>query len=170
MSARAKKCRSLPLVIIKGKVKRRLLKIGGETITPIQEMPIKHLGKQYNKTLNEREQIEFTTKQALSDLKKINCCKIPGRYKAWILQHMMMPKLMWPLSIYNVPLTTEEWLQMKITSYLKKWLKLPKSFSSACFYSRTTKLRLSYSSLTEKFKAAKARNLVTLKESKDGCL
>ena len=168
LSARAKKCRSL--VIIKGKVKRRLLKIGGEAITPIQDLPIKHLGKQYNKTLTEREQIEFTTKQALSDLKKIDCCKIPGRYKAWILQHMMMPKLMWPLSIYNVPLTTVEWLQMKITAYLKKWLKLPKSFSSACFYSRTTKLRLPYSSLTEEFKAAKARNLVTFQESKDECI
>ena len=133
-------------------------------------MPIKHLGKQYNKTLTEREQIEFTTKQALSDLKKIDCCKIPGRYKAWILQHMMMPKLMWPLSIYNVPLTTVEWLQMKITAYLKKWLKLPKSLSSSCFYSRTTKLRLPYSSLTEEFKAAKARNLVTFQESKDECI
>ena len=43
LSARAKKCRSL--VIIKGKVKKRLLKIRGDVITPIQELPIKHLGK-----------------------------------------------------------------------------------------------------------------------------
>ena len=168
LSARAKKCRSL--VIIKGQVKRRLLKIGGDAITPIQELPIKHLGKQYNETLNEREQIEFTSKQALKDLKKIDSCRITGRYKAWILQHMLMPKLMWPLSIYNVPLTTVEWLQQKITSYLKKWLKLPKSLSNHCFYSKTTKLRLPYSSLIEDFKAAKARNLVTFQESRDECI
>ena len=118
LSARAKKCRSL--VIVRGKVKKRLLKIGGEVITPIQELPIKHLGKQYNETLNEREQIEYTVKQAASDIKKIDRCKIPGRYKAWILQHMMMPRIMWPLSIYNVPLTTVESLQTRITALLKK--------------------------------------------------
>ena len=168
LSARAKKCRSL--VIVRGKVKKRLLKIGGEVITPIQELPIKHLGKQYNETLNEREQIEYTVKQAASDIKKIDRCKIPGRYKAWILQHMMMPRIMWPLSIYNVPLTTVESLQTRITASLKKWLKLPKSLSSACFYSKTTKLKLPYSSLTEDFKAAKARNLVTFQESQDKCI
>ena len=106
----------------------------------------------------------------MSDIKKIDMCKIPGRYKAWILQHMMMPRIMWPLSIYNVPLTTVESLQTKITASLKKWLKLPKSLSSACLYSRSTKLKLPYSSLTEDFKAAKARNLVTFQESQDVCI
>ena len=155
LSARAKKCRSL--VIIKGKVKRRLLKVGGELITPIQDLPIKSLGKVYNETLNEKQQIEEVNKQVLADLKKIDTCRLPGRYKAWIVQHMMMPRLMWPLSIYNVPLTTVELLQRKITASLKKWLKLPKSLSNACFYSKSSKLKLPYSSLTEEFKAAKQR-------------
>ena len=168
LSARAKKCRSM--VIIKGKVKKRILKVGGEAITPIQELPIKHLGKEYNDSLNEKEQLEYVVKQTLEALKKIDRCKLPGRYKAWILQHMMMPKLMWPLSIYNVPLTTVEWLQTKITASLKKWLKLPRSLSSACFYSKTSKLKLPYTSLTEEFKAAKARNLVTFDQSKDECI
>ena len=168
LSARAKKCRSL--VIIKGKVKKRLLKIGGEMITPIQEQPTKHLGKLYNEKLNEKDQIDCVTKTVVADLKRIDQCKLPGRYKAWIVQHMMMPRLMWPLSIYNVPLTTVEWLQQKITAMLKKWLKIPRSLSSACFYSKSTKLKLPYTSLVEEFKAAKARNLVTLQESKDECI
>ena len=151
-------------------MKRRLLKVGGELITPIQDLPIKSLGKVYNDTLNEKQQIEEVNKQVLADLKTIDKCRLPGRYKAWIVQHMMMPRLMWPLSIYNVPLTTVEYLQTKITASLKKWLKLPKSLSSACFYSKTSKLKLPYSSLTEEFKAAKARNLVTFQESKDVCI
>ena len=85
LSARAKKCRSM--VIIKGKVKKRVLKVGGEAITPIQELPIKHLGKECNDTLSEKEQIEYVTKQAMESLKKIDLCKLPGRYKAYILQH-----------------------------------------------------------------------------------
>ena len=168
LSARAKKCRSL--VIIKGKVKKKLLKIGGEAITPIQEQPIKCLGKEYNVKLNERDQIDFITRTVVADLKKIDRCKLPGRYKAWIVQHMMMPRLMWPLSIYNVPMTTVEWLQTKITAALKRWLKLPKSLSEACFYSKSAKLKLPYASLTEEFKVAKARNLVTFQESRDECV
>ena len=116
------------------------------------------------------KRIDNTTRTVVNDLKKIDRCKLPGRYKAWIVQHMMMPRLMWPLSIYNVPLTTVEWLQTKITAKLKKWLKLPKSLSNACFYSKSAKLKLPYSSLTEEFKAAKVRNLVTLQESKDECI
>ena len=80
---------------------------------------------------------------------------------------MMMFRLMWPLSIYNVPLTTVEWLQQKITAMLKEWLKIPRSLSSACFYSKSTK---SYTSLVEEFKIAKVRNLVTLQGSKDECI
>ena len=73
------------------------------------------LGKavQYSEKLNEKDQIDNITKTVVNDLKKIDRCKLPGRYKAWIVQHMMMPRLMWPLSIYNVPLTTVEWLQIK---------------------------------------------------------
>ena len=61
-------------------------------------------------------------------------------------------------------------MQSKITTALKRWLKLPKNLSNACFYSKTTKLKLPYSSLVEEFKAAKARNLVTFQESQDECI
>ena len=47
---------------IKGKVKKKLVKIGGEAITPIQEQPIKCLRKDYNDKLNERDQIDFITR------------------------------------------------------------------------------------------------------------
>ena len=51
LEARAQKCRSL--VIFKGKVQRRSLKLGGERITPIQDKPAKYLGKEYKANLNE---------------------------------------------------------------------------------------------------------------------
>ena len=77
---------------------------------------------------------------------------------------------MWPLNIYNFPLSKIEEMQKKITSALKKWLRIPKSFSTDCLYSNSTKLRLPYSSLTEDYKAAKARNLVTFEQSRDPCI
>ena len=162
------KCRSL--VIIKGNIQKRDIKIDEKVITSIQDMPVKYLGKQYNASLGEKDQIKLVEYNLKSDLKKIERCKIPGRYKCWIVQHMLIPKMMWPLNIYNIPLSKIEELQKKITGALKRWLKIPKSFSTDCLYSTSTKLRLSYSSLTEEYRASKARNQVTLDDSKDPCI
>ena len=165
---KVEKCRAL--VIIKGVVSERKIEINGNPIQSIQEEPVRFLGKWYNATLNEKSQIEGIVKGVKDDLKKVDKCRLPGRYKAWMIQHMLMPRLMWPLSIYNVPMTTIEVIQKMITQSLKRWLGLPRTLSTACFYSRTAKLQFPYSELTEEVKAAKARNLVTLEESKDECI
>ena len=47
---------------------------------------------------------------------------------------------------------------------------MPKSLSVAAFYSKSSKLQLPYSVLTEEVQAVKARNQLTLKESKDPCI
>ena len=61
-------------------------------------------------------------------------------------------------------------MQGEITKALKRWLGLPKSLSVECLYSRTSKLQLPYTELTEEVKAAKARLLTTLEESEDPCV
>ena len=94
------------------------------------------------------------------ELKKIDRCRLPGRYKCWIVQYMLLPRLMWPLTIYNLSLSKVEELQKRITMSLKKWLGLPRNFTTDCMYSKTSKLKLPFSSLTEEFKASKARNMV----------
>ena len=165
---KVEKCRAL--VIIKGEVSSRRIEINGKPIQSIQEEPVRFLGKWYNASLGEKEQIEGIVKVVKADLKKVEKCRLPGRYKAWMVQHMLMPRLMWPLSIYNVPMTTVDHIQKLITQSLKRWLGLPKSLSTACFYSKSAKLQFPYSELTEEVKAAKARNLVTLAESKDKCI
>ena len=146
------------------------LELDGKPITSITEKPVKYLGKVYNMRMTEKEQIEETVAQAKRDLKMIERCRLPGRHKGWIVQHMLLPRIMWPLSIYNVPETKVEEIQTKITVCLKRWLGLPKTLSTDCFYSKTTKVQLPYTSLTEEVKAAKARNLITLEESEDPCI
>ena len=168
MKVRAEKCRSL--VIVKGKVQKRELRINGEVITSILDKPVKYLGKEYKANLNEKEQTQEVLTNLKTEIRKIDRCRLPGRYKSWILQHMLMPRLMWPLTIYNIPLTKVEWLQRTITASLKKWLGIPKSFSTDCMYSKTSKVVLPFSSLIDDFKAAKARNMVTFQESEDPCI
>ena len=61
------KCRAL--VIIKGRVSSRNIEIDGKTIQSIQEQPVKYVGKWYNASLNEKQQIEGIVKGVKMDLK-----------------------------------------------------------------------------------------------------
>ena len=130
LEVKTEKCRSL--VIIKGEVSKKTPSIGGHPITSITEKPVKYLGKEYNSTLTEKEQIEETMKDLKNSLRKIEKCKVPGRYKAWMVQHMLLPRLLWPLTIYNFPSSKVEAMQRQITAKLKKWLGLPRSLSVEC--------------------------------------
>ena len=95
---------------------------------------------------------------------------MPGRYKAWMIQHMVLPRLMWPLTIYHVPETRVREMQRRITAKLKKWLGLPKTLSVDCLYTTSGKLQLPFTELAEEVKAAKARLLTTLEEADDPCI
>ena len=127
LEVRPDKCRSL--VLIKGKVSKRTPEINGNVISSVADKPVKYLGKVYNSSLNDREQTKETERELRRCLKKVDRCRMPGRYKAWILQHMILPRLMWPLTIYNIPATKVSGMQRLITNKIKKWLGLPKALS-----------------------------------------
>ena len=165
LKVKPEKCRSL--VIIKGETSRRTPTMDGAPITSIMDKPIKYLGKKYNQRLDDREQADETIEEVECMLKKVDRCKLPGKYKAWMLQHMLLPRVMWPLTIYNVPISKVMHIQKQLTGRLKKWLGLPKSFATDCLYSKTGKLQLPYTDVVEEFKTSKARLLVTLKQSED---
>ena len=165
LKVKPEKCRSL--VMIKGEISRRMPVIDGKQITSITDQPIKYLGKKYNNRVDDREQVEETIEEVKGMLKKVDRCKLPGKYKSWMLQNMLLPRILWPLTIYNVPITKVTHIQRLLTGRLKKWLGLPKSFATDCLYSKTGKLQLPYTDVVEEFKTSKARLLVTLKESED---
>ena len=120
-------------------------------------------------TFNEKRQTEDTVKQTKEDLKKLDRCKDPGMYKGWMIQHMLLPRLLWHLSINNIPATKVEEIQRLMTNALKRWLVLPKSLSVDVLVTRSSKLQLPYTAFTEEVKVAKARNKIIL-DTKDTCL
>ena len=85
----------------------------------------------------------------------------------WIVQNLMVPRIMCPLSIYDYTITTVEGIQKRITRKIKKWLGFPMSLSTAVLYSTSSKLQLSCSSLVEKVKVTKARSKGTVEQSRD---
>ena len=165
LEVKPEKCRAL--VIKKGKVINHPIMYNNQQIKPIQEEPVKYLGKVYNKTCNDQDNIAEIGEKVKTGLKTIDKANLPGKCKAWILENLLLPRLMWPISIYTIAMTKiEEW-QKQITSMLKKWLGLPKNLSTDMMYSKTSKVQLPYSSLVEEAKVSKVRNLSTLRSSKD---
>ena len=130
LSIKPEKSRSL--VIIEGKVSSKTPSIEGVPITSITEKNIKYLGKVYNSSLNEQDQAREVLQELNKGLQKIERALLPGRYKAWMFQHMLLPRIMWPLTIYNIPESKVEEMQTRITGHLKRWLGLPRSLSTAC--------------------------------------
>ena len=74
------KCRAL--VIIKGIIERRDIILNGKPITLLQDNPAKYLGKSYNDSLTEQEQIKQLERAVKQALKNIDCADCQGDIKA----------------------------------------------------------------------------------------
>ncbi|XP_052268662.1 uncharacterized protein LOC127870041 [Dreissena polymorpha] len=166
MKFKPKKSRSL--IIKKGKVTKRFtLQVQGEDIPSIIDSPVKCLGKWYDASLKDTNNITRVKNQLQDGLKLIDQTGLPGKFEAWLYQHGLLPRLMWPLMLYEIATTTVEGFERVINRHLRRWLGVPPSFTSIGLYGRTKQLQLPMTSLVEEFKVAKGRLVVTLKESSD---
>lgn len=72
------------------------------------------------------------------------------------LQYGLVPWLMWPLTLQEVPLSKVEKLERLVNSYARKWLGLPRCLSSIELYGKGI-LELPISSLAKEYKCGKVR-------------
>ena len=163
-----KAIKSRSLVIKKGQTTERFkLYVQNEEIPSIVANPIKCLGKWFDVSLHDRDNVRKLERQVEDGLKKIDRCGLPGKFKAWLYQHALLPRLIWPLMLYEVPNTTVEALERITSRHLRKWLGVPPSFTSIGLYGKTNKLQFPLSSLVEEFKVAKSRLVLTQRDSPD---
>ena len=124
------------------------------------------MGRWYNEELNDSEQIEQLRKDVVDGIGRIEKSGLPGKLKLWCLQFGLFPRLMWPLSVYEVPISKVERLERLVNSYIRKWLGVPRCISSVALYGKGI-LQLPVTSLTEEFKCVKVRTELLLSGSKD---
>jgi hypothetical protein len=163
MSFKPGKSRSM--VLKKGKLQQTRFRVQGEIIPTVTESPIKCLGKWYDQTLKDHDHVRNVKKQLEKWMTSVDKSKLPGKYKAWIFQHGVLPRLLWPLLIYEMPLSAAEEMQVEVTKFLRRWFGVPRSFSSIGFYATGNKLQLPIRSVVEEIKVTKVRQQITLKES-----
>ena len=166
MKFKPKKSRCM--IMRKGRIVTNInLLVQGEAIPSIKDNPIKCLGKWYDDSLRDHNNIDNTKRQVSVWLNKIDKSGLPGKFKAWIYQHGILPRIAWQLTLYEFPMSSVESLERTINQRLRKWLGIPPSFSSIGLYSRSSQLQLPLSSVVEEFKVSKCRLVMTLMESND---
>ena len=68
---------------------------------------------------------------------------------------MVLPKMKWPLSIYEIPFSTVALWEQKTNKYLRKWLGVGHTLSRICLFSKESGVALPVDSLQNTWKVAK---------------
>ena len=165
MKAKSKKSRSL--LLVGGSVREIHFKVGGDKIPTVREKPVKSLERLYSIPLTDRHRGTEVQKVALKALKLIDKTCLPGKMKAWCYQHGLLPRLLWPLQMYEIVISRVERIQQYSNKYLRKWLGVPPCFSKVCLYTNSENLQLPISSLVEEFRIGKVRLHMMMNDSAD---
>ena len=89
-----KPAKSRSLVIKRGVVVDRFrFAIAGAIISTLREKPMKSLGKLYNCNMKDTVTIQKTTRDLCSWLTIVDKTDFPERFKSWIYQHTILPRI-----------------------------------------------------------------------------
>ena len=136
-------------------------------IPSIHSRPIKFLGRIIDGSISDRNSSAELTDKLLAGLSVIDKSHFTGTQKLWILQHLLIPRIQWPLLIYEIPISLAFKLEQKVSIFIRKWLHLHHSTSSLCFYSSVSLCPLPIKSLSSALKASKISGHLLLRNSKD---
>ena len=104
-----KPAKSRSLVLKRRKVTDKFhFSLDGTQISSISEKPIKSLGKTLDHTLKDAASIKATNRELEAWLSAVDKSGLPGKFKAWIYQHGILPRMLWPLLVYEFPITAVE--------------------------------------------------------------
>lgn len=165
MEFKARKCRSLS--IRRGKVEHVRFTVAGEVMPTVKEQPVKSLGRWYRVPLTDRHCGLEIQRSVEDGLKKIEKTRLPGRLKVWCSQVGLIPKVLWPLLVYEVALTRVESIERKFSVCWRRWLKVPRMITDIAFHCRSGSLQLPTRSIVEEFKCSKVRLALMMKDSPD---
>ena len=145
-----KKSRSLS--VRNGKIDATtIFTVASQQIPTVSQEPVKSLGRWYDSSMKDTKR-GLETELATEGLLAINIFGLQGKLKVWCLQFMLIPKLLWPLLVYEICSTTVEAIETQINKFTRRWLEVPLGLTDVAIYCRKAKLRLPLKSILEEFK------------------
>jgi Reverse transcriptase (RNA-dependent DNA polymerase) len=159
------KCRSL--LFKGGRVVEKEFKVSGEIMPSVKQQGVKSLGRWYKYPVSDRGRSKEFSDLAESGLRAIDRAPVRGKWKCWCYHHVLLPRLLWPLLVYEIPLSRVEAVEKRINGFLRKWLGVPRCLSSIALYNKSMCLQLPFTSLAEEYKVGKVRLHLMLSTSAD---
>ena len=136
-------------------------------IPSIHSRLIKFLGHIIDGSISDRNSSAELKDKLLAGLSVIDRSHFTGTQKLWILQHLLIPRIQWPLLIYEIPISLAFKLEQKVSVFIRKWLHLHNSTSSLCFYFSASPCPLPTRILSSALKASKISEHLLLRNSQD---
>ena len=127
----------------------------GEIIPSIHVNPVRFLGRTIDFTVSDKHSVGKFVTDVLSGLKLIDKSSHKGIHKVWILQNMLIPRICWPLLIYEISISVINCIEHKFSSFLRKWLNIHHSTINICLCSLTSPCPLPLKSVTSILKSPK---------------
>ncbi len=100
------------LVVRKGKLSFSLEGV------QIPSVSVKSLGKIFDCTLRDTTALQATSNRLGTWMITVDKSGLPGKFKAWFYQYGILPRLLWPLLVYEVPLSSVEGFERKESHFL----------------------------------------------------
>lgn len=100
---------SRSMVLKRGKVVNTFrFAVDGVLIPSITEKSVTSLVNVFDCSLRYTESVQTTIKKLEAWLSAVDKSGLPGRFKAWLYQHGILPRILWPLLVYEVTMSTVE--------------------------------------------------------------
>ena len=143
------------------------LTLGEDVIPNVSEKPIKFLGRWIRADGKDKVVIEETWEDLKKFLERLDKSNLSGLQKCWGYQYLVLPKMKWPLAIYEIPLSKVAVWEQKVNKYLRKWLGVGRTLSSFCMFNKQSSVSLPIDSLQDTWKIEKCRLQQSYNTSKD---
>ena len=100
----------------------RVLRYGGIANPHSIRKTGESLGRVFDESLTNKSMRGAILHQTIEGLQAIEAAPLQGRFKVWLLQFVLLPRLLWPLTIYEIGLSVVEKLERKVNRYTRKWV------------------------------------------------
>ena len=141
--------------------------LANQHITTVSQKSVKSLGRWYDSSMKDTKRGLETVELATEGLLAINRYGLQGKFKMWCLKVMLIPKLLWPLLVYEICSTTAEGMEATINKFTRSWLGVPSVLTDIAMYYCKAKLRFQLKSILEESKCDKARLFSMFEVSED---
>lgn len=132
---------------------RATFSIGWENIPHIIG-DIRSLRRLYTSSFWDKEMEKTSLQQLSVGLSRFNSSQLPRKYKVWCYHFTLYKRLMRPLKLCEVTSSAVSRMYAKVNFFIRRWLGLPRCFSSPSLYKRDT-LQLPLKSITLRYRKEK---------------